>query len=85
MGCQLGGSSRVGVDLLISGWLPTSWLAGLTTLLVAVDLLPFGHLILPKKSPKPAKNEVYTQKTENRPTYGDFDFRAPRPPTSPNF
>ena len=29
--------------------------------------------------------EVYTQKTENRPTYGDFGIHVLEPPTSPNF
>ena len=38
-----------------------------------------------KRAPSPAENEVYTQKTENRPTYGDFGIWLPESPTSPNF
>ena len=38
-----------------------------------------------KRAATLAKTEVYTQKTENRPTYGDFGIHVLEPPTSPNF
>ena len=38
-----------------------------------------------KRASSPAGNEVQTQKTENRPTYGDFGIWLPESPTSPNF
>ena len=38
-----------------------------------------------KRAPSLAETEVYIQKTENRPTYGDFGIWLPESPTSPNF
>ena len=37
------------------------------------------------KEHSPAKKKVYTQKTENRPTYCNFGIGVLRSPTSPNF
>ena len=42
-------------------------------------------LFYSKRASSPAKNEVYRQKTENRPTYWDFGFHGVRSPTSPKF
>ena len=41
--------------------------------------------IVPKIAPSNWETEVDTQKTENRPTYADFDFRGVGSPTSPTF
>ena len=41
-------------------------------------------ILYSKIPPKYWRFEVYTQKTENRPTYCDFGIDAPRLPTSPN-
>ena len=38
-----------------------------------------------KRAHSNSETEVYAQKTENRPTYGDFGTDVPGPPTSPNF
>ena len=38
-----------------------------------------------KRASRLAGIEVETQKTENRPTYGDFGIWLPESPTSPNF
>ena len=38
-----------------------------------------------KSAPTPTDTEVLIQKTENRPSYGDFGFLQPKSPTSPNF
>ena len=43
------------------------------------------HFFYSKRASSPAGNEVETQKTENRPTYGDFGIWLPESPTSPNF
>ena len=43
------------------------------------------HFFYSKRASSPAGNEVQTQKTENRPTYGDFGIWLPESPTSPNF
>ena len=50
-----------------------------------LKILKLCIFLTQKEHPSPQKAEVYTQKTENRPTYGDFGFCPPRPPTSPNF
>ena len=39
------------------------------------------HFFTQKEHLPAQKPEVYSQKTENRPNYGDFDFLLGNPPT----
>ena len=48
-------------------------------------ILIFCWATLQKRAPTCSETEVYSQKTENRPEYWDFDFLLGNPPTSPNF
>ena len=50
-----------------------------------LKILKLCIFLTQKEHPSPQKAEVYTQKTENRPTYGYFEMYTPRLPNSPNF